>query len=88
MRAATLAQVSCFMQTDGRQFVVAKCIGGSIAVALENKELWQTFSVVGTEMILTKTGRYDKDTHGKVQRCPIAHTRFRTGECFRRSPCE
>ena len=32
--------------------------GKDISVKLENEELWRRFNELGTEMIITKTGRY------------------------------
>ena len=61
--------ISTVSLKDGR--ITSSCLEGNngstnnnkdknIKLKLENRELWQKFASFGTEMIITKTGRFDK----------------------------
>jgi len=41
----------------------------AITCCLETKELWEQFHQLGTEMIITKSGRYTRTLHCMCQGC-------------------
>jgi len=47
-------------ETDEEEEVALHCVGdmSSVKCSLESKELWNKFNELGTEMIITKSGRY------------------------------
>lgn len=56
---------------------------GNIHVTLESKHLWSQFNHIGTEMIITKAGRYSiRTTNAQFVVVIIYHRLHFTGECF------
>ena len=45
------------MEETGLMVDAGTCFAGGVSVRLENMELWQAFSNVGTEMVINRSGR-------------------------------
>jgi len=58
---ALLPAQLCHMETSsfqGADVTDSDVVDGAVSVRLEHKDLWDKFNALGTEMVITKSGRY------------------------------
>lgn len=48
------------MEQSGLMVGTGTCFAGGVSVRLQNMDLWQSFSNIGTEMVINRSGRYAK----------------------------